>query len=92
MFYVFVWQLNTTYGTPHKTTGRHNIYGDLIAFDTIKERDHYHDNFYSNNGFESCVKTNKRDAKSQFFAGMTQHQFNDYLQYVDNAMVYSDCN
>lgn len=84
MFYVFIGQANVTYGTPHKITGRHDIHGDLKAFKTKKDRDCFYDNYYSNDGFMNCYKTNKREAKSKFFAGMTQLQFEDHLKYIDN--------
>lgn len=87
MYYVFVGQLNTTSGRPHPTTGRYSIYGDLLAFSTRKQRDEFYNNFYSSNVFESCVKTNKNSARSRFFRGMTQIEFDDYLSYVANNMI-----
>lgn len=86
-WYVFVGQDSVTCGTTNKITGLQNCYGDLVCFDSKKERDNYYNNFYDDNGFTQCIKTNKHDAKSKFFAGMSQREFNDYLQYVN-----SDCN
>lgn len=86
MYYVFIGQLNTTIGTPHKKTGLYNIYGDLKAFKTIKDRDNYYNNFI-NKSFLKCVKTNKSEAKSKYFAGLTQRAYIQYLELVDNGYI-----
>lgn len=82
-FYCFVGQTSTTCGTPHKITGRHDTYGDLIAFTSRAKRDKFYNEYYSSNGFASTHKTNKRDAKTKYFAGTTQREFDDHINYID---------
>lgn len=82
-FYCFVGQTNTTWGKPHTATDRYDIWGDLVAFTSRAKRDRFYNEYYSSNGFESVHKTNKRDAKSKYFAGMSQLRFDDHMGYVD---------
>jgi len=85
MFYLFIGQLKTTTGRQHASTGRMNTFGDLRAFPSKSERDSFYGDFYSNNPSVSCVKTNKSNAKSDFFGGMTLIAYEEYVQYVDFA-------
>jgi hypothetical protein len=77
-YLAWIGNINCTYGTPHKTTGRYDKHGELKLFKTKAERDLYCDQ-YNHHYNMYPVKTNKRDAKAKYFAGCTQAQFNDYL-------------
>lgn len=80
-FLAFVGQVNTTFGAAHKRTGKHNVLGKLVSFSSKKERDDYcsiWDHTY--NAYP--VPTNKKEAKSKYFAGCTQEEFDDYLKEV----------
>lgn len=87
-YFAFVGQLNTTIGKPHKKTGRHNIYGNLFKFRTRKERDYFIEHYYNQNN-DAVVKTNLRHAKSRFFAGMSQREFDEYVNcYLEYRTLY----
>lgn len=74
---------NATTGTPHPQTGRLSMCGELIQFDTKVNRDDFVDNFHCTyNPSKIAAKTNKQEAKSKYFAGMTQWAFDDYLYYL----------
>ena len=78
MFLAWLGNINTTYGTPHKTTGLHDKYGELYLFKTAKERRLFCNQYsYKYNAYP--VITNKQQAKAKYFAGCTQAQFNDYV-------------
>jgi hypothetical protein len=85
--YAFIGQLMTTFGTPHDTTGRCNIYGELIAFETIKGRQNFIDDQWVNSPYVSIVSTNLKTAKTLYFAGLTQLQFDEHIKYVDSGCI-----
>lgn len=76
---------NATTGTPHKVTGNMSMYGKLVSFDKKTDRDVFVDGFYSNNPSEFARKTNAKEAKTLYLAGLTQNQFDEYLQHVEFA-------
>jgi len=81
-YYAFNGQSNTTSGQPNRLTGRCSSYGDLVLFKTKKDRDNYCDTF--NYRFKNYPQaTNKKEAKAKYFAGMTQNQFDEYLEMLD---------
>ena len=85
MFYLFQGQ-NATTGTPNATTGRMSMYGDILAFDTKKERDEYHENFYnSSNPSEYTEKCNRTTAR-KYFLGMSVPSFDDYMSAVESGL------
>ena len=77
-YLAWIGNINCTYGTPHKTTGRYDKHGELKLFKTKAERDLYCDQ-YSHRYNAYPVKTNKQEAKRKYFAGCTQAQFNNHL-------------
>jgi len=81
-YYAFNGQSNTTTGQPNKLTGLYSRHGDLVLFKTKKDRDKYCNtlNIRFNNYPQT---TNKQEAKSKYFAGMTQRQFDEYLEMLD---------
>jgi hypothetical protein len=85
-FYCFVGQVNTTFGKPHKVTGRHNLHGDLVAFTSRAKRDKFYNEYYCTNGSINTYKTNKRDAKVDYFGGLSQREFDEYLFYIDHQV------
>jgi len=87
MYYLFIGQLETTTGTSHNTTGRLNIFGDLMPFNTLAERNDFFKNAYSNVAGISIVKTNQRQAKSRFYGGLTQDQYISHICYIDSHMI-----
>ena len=54
---------------------------DGYTFDSKKERDEFCDSW---NSQHQCypIATNKKEAKSLFCAGMTQDQFNEYVDAI----------
>lgn len=81
-YLAFLGQLNTTFGKPHPVTGRFDIYGGLYEFRTKKDRDDFCD-VYNHDMGSYPVATNKKKAKSLYFAGCTQEQFDDILSMWD---------
>jgi hypothetical protein len=87
MNYLFVGQLNTKIGRTNEKTGRMSILGDLMVFNTLKQRNQFYKNAYSHNTNFSIIKTTQKSAKSRFYAGLTQCQYLDYICYVDSDMI-----
>lgn len=86
--YYYAWVgSNATTGQPHRVTGRYNRWGELRAFSTKGERDKFCDTYHPRyNAYP--VPTNKREAKSAYFAGCTQLEFDEYLHnYVNFDLV-----
>ena len=81
-FYAWVGQ-NATIGTQHAITGRLSMYGDLVAFSSMKKRDHFVSEYYYQNFNLSSHKTNKHAAKSKFCAGMSKYVYDEYLQEIN---------
>ena len=71
---------NTTTGIPHRQTGRLSIAGNLEVFNSKIDRDNW-----INDGYPSGrrISTNKKDAKSKFFAGWS---VDDYLYMIECFM------
>ena len=85
-YYTFLGQ-NATTGAPHPITGRLSMYGDLIAFSSMKKRDHFVAEYYDQcNPSKTATKTNKHNAKSDYCAGMSKYNYDEYLKYVDLAV------
>ena len=82
-YYAWAGNTRTTSGTPHPVTGRLNLFGDMFAFSSKKERDDFCENHYMARYESYPVKTNKREAKRLYFGGCTQVQFDEYMYYVE---------
>ena len=69
-------------GNPHPVTGRFNKYGSLVAFASKKERDEFCNSWDSR---YQCypIATNRKEAKSLYYAGMTPDQFDEYGNSLD---------
>jgi hypothetical protein len=87
MYYLFIGQLNTTFGSAHKVTGLMNTHGDLMSFDTLAKRNEFYKNAYSHSSGTSIVKTTEKQAKSRFFGGLTQWQYLEYINFIDSDMI-----
>jgi len=90
MFYIWIGQKNTTTGTSNVLTCRLSLHGDLKAFETRKDRDNYFNNCYSRKMYTTMERTNKHDAKSSYFAGMSKDAYNDYIKEVDHGYISLD--
>lgn len=85
-YYAFVGYPKTTTGQANKKTGFMSCYGDLKVFDTKKERDEFCNEF--NHRFNNYPQaTNKKDAKSKYFAGMTCKEFEEYIELVNSGYI-----
>lgn len=77
-YLAFVGNKSCTFGKPHPVTGRFNKYGHIACFDSKKKRDEFCNKWDSQyNSYP--VATNKKEAKSLYCAGMTQAQFDEYI-------------
>ena len=80
VFFVFEGNLDVHVGTPHKSNGRQNIEGNLRAFTTKQKRDDFIADHSSN--YSSIVITTKHKAKVDYFAGISQVMYDDYVEFT----------
>tara|TARA_R110000851_G_scaffold217502_1_gene370463 strand:+ start:864 stop:1169 length:306 start_codon:yes stop_codon:yes gene_type:complete len=83
-YYVFK-GLNSTCGTPHPSTGLFNIYGDLIAFTSKVERDHFFDDYFDCNNHRLSLAKCSATTCRQFFLGMSVHQMREHIEMIVDA-------
>jgi len=84
--YCFLGQ-NATTGTPNRLTGKMSMYGELVAFSCREKRDQFVNEYYDqSNPSIQAYKTNKSDAKSDYFAGLSKYVFDQYLSEVDSCV------
>ena len=82
---------NATYGIPHPQTGLCSVWGELYIFRTKKERDQFCDTWF--NLFNSYpVPTNRKQAKANYFAGLSQFEYDNMIDSQEFSSVISDYN
>ena len=86
-FYAFIGELRATHGRPHAITGRLSTYGDLVHFSNKSHRDFFVKCTQVNSPDKSIVNTNLSAAKTEFFGGLTQLQFNEYVKEVNAGFI-----
>ena len=86
-YYAFTGQLKTITGRPHLKTGKHNVYGEITQFSSLKRRNDFCKEF--NTQYQAYpVATNRQDAKRKYFAGYTQEQFEEEIAYCEHVFDY----
>ena len=71
---------NATTGTPNSITGLSSMYGDLIAFTSKENRQHYVDYYYDNNNPSAFVIAVNRKQARGYNLGMSMHCYNEYVK------------
>ena len=85
IYLAFVGEKHCTTGKPHPITGRMSKYGTIKIFKSRKKRDEFCNQYnYAYNMYP--IPCNRKTAKTQFCAGDTQKQFDEYLLMIE----YSD--
>ena len=81
--YYLVWKgQNSTCGTPNDTTGLSSMYGELIAFTSKENRQHYVDYYYDDNPSVFVVAVNRKQARG-YNLGMSMYYYNEYIKEVE---------
>lgn len=81
-YYAWLGTTHITFGMPHAKTGRMSRHGDLFAFSTKYARDQFCGNYNSRFLTYPSVTT-LRKAKVEYYGGLTQTQFDEYVHYVN---------
>lgn len=81
---------NATYGIPHPQTGLCSVWGELYIFRTKKERDQFCDTWC--NRYNSYpVPTNKKEAKSKYFAGLSKFAYDNMIDSQEFETCVLEC-